>query len=60
MKVYVLKFNDNEYIESYDLANRECSIIDDKYNAEHIHSQFSASHLAERFGCSYEEIEVED
>lgn len=60
MKVYVLKFNDNEYIKSYDLANRECSVTDDKYNAEPIHSQFRVSLLSERFGCSYEEIEVSE
>ncbi|RYI30527.1 hypothetical protein EVU96_08925 [Bacillus infantis] len=59
-KVYVLKFGENEYAESFDLGLREVTVIDDKFNAEHIHSQLQASYYAERFGCGYEEIEIED
>jgi hypothetical protein len=60
MKLYVLKLGKNEYIESYALGNRECSVIDDKYNAEHFHSRLEADWIADRFACDVEEIEVED
>lgn len=60
MKVYVLKIDENEYIESYDLASRECFVTDDKYNAEHFHSRLNASYPADRLACEIEEIEVED
>lgn len=60
MKAYVLKFDENEYAESFDLGLREVTVTVDKYNAEHIHNQSNASYLSERFGCAYEEIEVED
>jgi hypothetical protein len=60
MKVYVLKLSENEYIESYDLGNKECSVIDDRYNAEHFHSRLDADWIADRFGCDLEEVEIED
>jgi hypothetical protein len=60
MKVYVLKLAENEYIETFDLANKEVSVIDDKYNAEHFHDHFRASYYADKFSCDLEELEIED
>jgi hypothetical protein len=59
MKVYVLYFNEKEYIESFDLANKECSVGHDYYVAEHF-SKSEASYYAERLGCSYKEVEIEE
>lgn len=60
MKVYVLKTDENEYVESFDLGNREVTLTDDKYNAEHIHDHFSAVFYADKFACDVEEVEIED
>ncbi|WP_342423095.1 hypothetical protein [Paenibacillus sp. FSL E2-0178] len=57
--VYVLYFNESQYVDSLDLSSRECSVIDDPKNAEHF-SKSEASFYAERLGCSYKAIEIEE
>lgn len=57
--VYVLSFNDSEFVSSYDLSDKEVVVVDDPYNAEHFDSKDSAYQVAAWLGCSIKELLID-
>jgi hypothetical protein len=55
--LYILKLSDNEYIEKFDLSNREVWTTDDKHKAKRFKDHFSAVFYADKFACDAVEIE---
>jgi hypothetical protein len=57
--MYILKLNDDEYIEKFSLNNRKVWTTDDKHKAMRFKDHFSAVFYADKFACDAEEIEKE-
>lgn len=55
--VYVLFFNDTEYIYLFDLSTKEYRVSKSPYCAERFNER-EAAYFAEQLGCKYKEISI--
>jgi len=54
MKTFIIVANDNEYVESFDLANKTVNVISEKKDAMVFDRKYEAEYIAERLGCTVE------
>lgn len=55
---YVVYFNEDDYIETFDLLNRTYTTTKDIDNAD-LHDEYNAKNIAKEFNAKYKEVSVE-